>query len=69
MASKTTHKTRAELTDVVRRRYKSAAGQEKRRILDEFIAITGYHGKSAARTQKSSMPVRQVTGPCAGVRR
>jgi hypothetical protein len=40
---------RAELADVVRRRYLSASGKEKRRILDEFVATTGYHQKSAIR--------------------
>jgi hypothetical protein len=35
-----THTARAELTNVVRRRYCAAAGAEKRRILDEFIAVT-----------------------------
>lgn len=40
---------RAELTNVVRRRYCASAGAEKRKILDEFIAVTGYHEKSAIR--------------------
>jgi hypothetical protein len=44
-----THTARAELTDVVRRRYCAATGAEKRKILDEFIAVTGYHQKSAIR--------------------
>jgi len=44
-----THTARAELTNVVRRRYRAASGAEKRRILDEFIAVTGYHHKSAIR--------------------
>jgi hypothetical protein len=41
MGTKMTHTARAELTHVVRRRYCAAAGAEKRRILDEFIAVTG----------------------------
>jgi hypothetical protein len=49
MASKMTHEMRAELADVIRRRYKSAEGSEKRRILGEFIGTTGYHEKSAIR--------------------
>jgi hypothetical protein len=44
-----THTARAELTHVVRRRYCAAASAEKHRILDEFIAVTGYHEKSAIR--------------------
>jgi len=39
----------AELTNVVRRRYSAASGADKRKILDEFIAVPGYHEKSAIR--------------------
>jgi hypothetical protein len=49
MNTKTTHAARAELADAVRRRYRSATGKQKRRILDEFVATTGYHVKSAMR--------------------
>ena len=49
MGTKMTHTARAELTRVVRRRYYAATGTEKRKILDEFIAVTGYHEKSAIR--------------------
>ena len=49
MGTKMTHTVRAELTNVVRRRYCAATGTEKRKILDEFIAVTGYHHKSALR--------------------
>ncbi len=49
MGTKMTHTARAELTDVVRRRYCASTGVEKRKILDEFIAVTGYHHKSAIR--------------------
>jgi len=49
MGTKMTHTARAELTNVVRRRYSAATGAAKRRILDEFVAITGYHEKSAIR--------------------
>ncbi len=41
MATKMTHAARAELNDVVRKRYRAAAGPEKSKILDEFIAVTG----------------------------
>jgi hypothetical protein len=43
MGTKMTHTARAELTDVVRRRYCTATGAEKGKIFDEFIAVTGYH--------------------------
>jgi hypothetical protein len=49
MGTKMTHAARAELTNAVRRRYSAATGTEKRKILDEFIAVTGYHEKSAIR--------------------
>jgi hypothetical protein len=49
MGTKMTLTARAELTNVVRRRYCAATGAEKRKILDEFIAVTGYHEKSAIR--------------------
>ena len=53
MDTKMTRAARAELADVVRRRYASAAGKDKRRMLDEFIAATGYHEKSAIRVLNS----------------
>src|SRR5438045_3336971 len=40
---------RAELAAAIRDRYLAAAGKDKHRILEEFIAATGYHEKSAIR--------------------
>jgi hypothetical protein len=57
MASKMTHTIRAELADAVRRRYRSATGKHKRHILDEFIATTGYHEKSAIRVLNATPKV------------
>jgi hypothetical protein len=53
MNRRMTHATRAELTDAIRSRYRAAAGKAKRRILEEFIAATGYHEKSAIRALNS----------------
>ncbi len=53
MAIKMTHAARVELTSVVRKRYRAATGADKRKILDEFIAATGYHHKSAIRALNS----------------
>jgi hypothetical protein len=53
MNNKMTHTVRAELANAVRARYRSATGKKKRRILDEFIATTGYHEKSAIRVLNS----------------
>jgi hypothetical protein len=49
MNNKMTHTARAELAHAIRRRYRSASAKEKRRILEEFVATTGYHEKSAIR--------------------
>ena len=40
MDRKMRHTARAELLDAVRRRYRSAVEKGKRKILDEFVAIT-----------------------------
>lgn len=44
-----TRSARSELADAIRARYTAATAKEKRRILEEFIAATGYHEKSAIR--------------------
>ncbi len=49
MDTRMTPIARAELANAIRRRYCAATGRDKRRILDEFIATTGYHEKSAIR--------------------
>ncbi len=49
MKPKMTHAMRTELADAIRGRYTAAANKDKRRILDEFVAATGYHEKSAIR--------------------
>jgi hypothetical protein len=53
MDTKMARAARAELANAVRRRYTSALGEDKRRVLDEFIAATGYHEKSAIRVLNS----------------
>ena len=40
---------RRELTEAVRERYRSAGRTEKKRILDEFAGMAGYHRKYAIR--------------------
>lgn len=59
MGTKMTYLARAELTNAVRRRYSTASGAEKRRILDEFIAVTGYHEKSAIRALNTEPVVKK----------
>jgi hypothetical protein len=41
-----------ELVPVIRPRYLRASTTEKTHILDEFVAITGYHRKYAIRLLK-----------------
>ena len=41
--------TRKELVQALRQRYRSAAYGDKGRILDEFVAVSGYHRKHAIR--------------------
>ncbi|WP_183465722.1 DDE-type integrase/transposase/recombinase [Mesorhizobium huakuii] len=53
MTTKMTHAIRMELANAVRVRYAAAANKDKRRILEEFIAATGYHEKSAIRVLNS----------------
>jgi hypothetical protein len=40
---------RREVVESVRARYRSVGEDDKRRILDEFVAVTGYHRKHAIR--------------------
>ncbi|RWI32031.1 MAG: transposase, partial [Mesorhizobium sp.] len=62
MKTKMTHAMRMELANAVRDRYAAAANKDKRRILEEFIAATGYHEKSAIRVlNSSSEPKRRQT--------
>jgi hypothetical protein len=42
MGNKMTHQSGAELANAIRPRYRSATSGQKRKILDEFIAVTGY---------------------------
>ena len=37
--------TRRELVQALAERYRSATVHQKRHILDEFVAVTGYHRK------------------------
>jgi hypothetical protein len=58
---KMTRTTRAELADSIRARYAAAKGKDKHRILEEFIAATGYHEKSAIRVLNGSGSKRRQT--------
>lgn len=65
METKITKAARAALTEVVRIRHEAASAAERKRILAEFVAMSGYHPKSALRilnqTALSSVsPTRSV---------
>jgi IS30 family transposase len=55
-------KSKQELAEVLRPRYQKAGRAEKSRILDEFVAATGYHRKYAIHVLKH-WPRRQVRPP------
>jgi hypothetical protein len=59
--------TRAELLEVVRERYASARPAERRLILDEFVAVSGYHRKHVIRLLRQpgsgSAPDRRGRSP------
>ena len=54
MNKRMTSAARAELATAIRARYVAASAQEKRKILEEFTAVTGYHEKSAIRVLNSA---------------
>ena len=47
--------TRKELVEALRLRYRSAASGDRTRILDEFVALTGYHRKHAIRVLRGEL--------------
>lgn len=56
--------SKQELTEAIGHRYAGASKQEKTRILDEFIALTGYHRKHAIRVLTSNGQRATVERPC-----
>ena len=62
MTLKMTHAMRMELAGAIRGRYAAAPDGDKRRILEEFVAATGYHEKSAIRVLNTPLkPKRRQT--------
>ena len=59
--------TRAELVEAVAQRYIGSGREEKTRILDEFVAVTGFHRKHAMRLLRSG-PLDRHTGTRPGRR-
>ena len=52
--------TRKELVEALRARYCAAAVGEKVKILDEFVALTGYHRKHAIRVLREEVPSKET---------
>jgi hypothetical protein len=55
--------TKAELVAAIGDRYRAGARTERSKILDEFVAVTGYHRKHAIRLLRPKVP------DCAAVQR
>ena len=51
--------TRKELIGALRARYGSAAFGDRSKILDEFVALTGYHRKHAIRLLRDDGAIEQ----------
>jgi len=49
MARTVSTETRQDLVQAVREGYRGSLKEEKLRILDEFVAVTGYHRKHIIR--------------------
>src|ERR1039457_2894453 len=47
--------TRRELIQAIAERYHGAARADKKKILDEFIEVTGFHGKHAIRALRKTV--------------
>lgn len=54
---------RTEIVEALRSRYASAERLEKRRILEEFVLISGYHRKHAIRLLNSRQKAKPVPEP------
>ncbi|WP_037436745.1 integrase catalytic domain-containing protein, partial [Sinorhizobium fredii] len=61
MARRISMATRTELVEAIIERYRSSCRADKQRILDEFVAVTGYHRKHAIRVLRPS----ETEPPCA----
>jgi hypothetical protein len=58
MARTVSVETRQDLLTAIRERYRAGTKDEKLRILDEFVAVTGYHRKHAIRLFKAGSAAR-----------
>jgi hypothetical protein len=65
MARRISMATRTELIEAIIQRYQSSRRTAKQQILDEFVAVTGYHRKHAIRVlryrETKPPPTRQAS--------
>lgn len=54
---------RRELAQAIRDRYLAGSAAEKRRLLDAFVALTGYHRKHAIRVLRAAVPAPAARPP------
>lgn len=59
-----TREAKVQLANSLRRRYQAASSREKKLILSEFIAVSGYHQKYAIQLLNAAEPSGAV-GECA----
>jgi hypothetical protein len=59
---------RRELIQAVRGRYQTESTDGKHRILDEFVAVTGYHRKHAIRILNGSAASAAAGSTCGRMR-
>jgi hypothetical protein len=68
MAKRISSEAREELVEVLRSRYRDMPKEGKARILDEFVAVSGYHRKHAIRLLSGSgsigYPLATSSGTC-----
>ncbi|WP_458012353.1 integrase catalytic domain-containing protein, partial [Candidatus Solincola sp.] len=60
----TSNQFRQELKEAIQKRYFQSSKKEKTRILDEFVAMTGYHRKHAIRLLGAYSHDSRSTNPC-----
>lgn len=63
MTSTISAQSRRELIKAIRDRYLAGSVSEKRRILDGFVALTGYHRKHAIRVLRAPLPPAASSPP------
>ena len=68
MARTVSAETRQDLLKAIRERYRGGTKDEKLRILDEFVAVTGYHRKHVIRLFKAGPVAQRCEPACAASR-